>query len=143
MITILKLTGVNDKWATTLFDIRRKVFVDEQNVPAALEFDIYEQEAFHFIGFYNEVPCATARWRNTEKGIKLERFAVLPLYRNNGIGAAILKYVLNDIKPHNKETYLHAQVRAKNFYLKHQFKVEGSSFFEANIEHYVMTLKTN
>ncbi|MBL7926692.1 MAG: GNAT family N-acetyltransferase [Bacteroidia bacterium] len=135
---VIKLSGVTDVNAKMLFEIRKKVFVEEQHVPATLEFDKFENEANHYLCFDGDKPCGTARWRITQNGIKLERFAVLPAHRNKGIGAVILNQVLNDIAPLKQKVYLHAQAGAVNFYLKHQFVVDGNCFFEANIPHYVM-----
>jgi predicted GNAT family N-acyltransferase len=78
--------------------IREEVFVKEQNVPFAEEYDEYEQTSVHFLAFYEGKPCGTARWRFTENGIKLERFAVLKEFRNKKVGKAILEAVLENIK---------------------------------------------
>ena len=59
-----------------VFAIRRIVFVDEQNCPPELEWE-FEDESVHFIGTVNAEPAGAARWRKTDKGYKLERFAVL------------------------------------------------------------------
>ena len=57
--------------------IREKVFIVEQNVPEEVEIDEYEDSSNHVIALLDEKCIGTARWRNTEEGIKLERFAVL------------------------------------------------------------------
>ena len=57
--------------------IRYQVFVIGQNVPAEEEIDAFEEQSFHFLAVVNKIPCGAARWRFTENGIKLERFAVL------------------------------------------------------------------
>src|SRR5689334_1503067 len=82
----------------TAFAIRKKVFVDEQHCPPELEYQ-NDDVSTHFIAYHNEFPCGAARWRKTENGIKLERFAVLPSYRGKGIGAELVKAVLSDIPP--------------------------------------------
>ena len=83
----------------------------------------------------------TARWRETEKGIKLERFAVLAVDRGKGAGTLLLKRVLEDVTPLGKEIYLHAQVSAMDFYLKAGFKVKGDGFEEAGIQHFLMIFR--
>jgi predicted GNAT family N-acyltransferase len=140
MITIKKYTSSNIELAEKAFEIRRKVFVEEQKVPADEEFDEFENSSTHFLAFYNDIPAATARWRFTEKGIKLERFAVLKEFRNKKIGSEILNAVLDDVKPFNKYTYLHAQLAAVNFYERAGFKKKGDIFSECDIEHYLMVL---
>ena len=117
--------------------IRKEVFVKEQNCPEDIEWE-FEEESYHFLASVNNIPAGTARWRETEKGIKLERFAVLKEFRNKKIGSALLKAILNDLPKDGRKIYLHAQLHAKNFYLKHNFKPEGENFLEADIEHVKM-----
>ena len=119
--------------------IRTEVFVKGQQVDRALEYE-FEDESNHYLLFLDEKPVATARWRETTKGIKLERFATLQNQRNKGFGSLLLKAVLNDTIPLNKPIYLHAQLTAADFYLKHGFRRSGDVFHEAGIEHYTMIL---
>ena len=122
-----------------IFDIRRKVFVIEQEVDEREEYDEFETSSTHLIAFYNGEPAGTCRVRNTEKGIKLERFAVLKAYRNKAIGAALVKSVLDRIDL-NQHIYLHAQIQVVDFYARFGFKKVGRMFEEANIKHYKMEL---
>ena len=117
--------------------IRKEVFVKEQNCPEDIEWE-FEDESHHFLATVNHVPAGTARWRETEKGIKLERFAVLKEFRTQGIGSKLLKNILNDVPKDGRKIYLHAQLTAKDFYLKHDFKPEGENFWEGGIEHVKM-----
>lgn len=121
-------------------EIRTDVFVKGQNVPAELEHDEKDKTAHHYLLFVDDKATATARWRETNAGIKLERFAVLETSRNLGLGAIILSEVLKDVIPHGKNIYLHSQEAAVNFYLKHGFKVVSERFEEAGIGHYRMEL---
>ena len=123
----------------SIMDIRKIVFVDEQKVSREEEFDQFEKGSLHYLGFVDNKPSGTARWRFTDKGIKLERFAVLKELRGKGVAAAILEKVLSDVKPFDKKIYLHAQVTAVGFYEKYGFKKEGPMFSEANIDHYTMS----
>jgi len=118
--------------------IRQKVFVEEQKVDPKLEYDEFEKESQFYMLFVDEQPAGTARWRHTEKGIKLERFAVLKEYRNKGYGSELLKDVMKDIVPLKKTIYLHSQLKAVNYYQRIGFKAEGPQFLEANIWHYMM-----
>jgi len=122
--------------------IREEVFVKEQNVPFAEEYDEYEQTSVHFLAFYEGKPCGTARWRFTENGIKLERFAVLREFRNKKVGQAIIENILQDIKStteiSQKMIYLHAQVQVVGFYEKFGFQKIGETFQECNIWHFKM-----
>lgn len=122
-----------------IFEIRTKVFVEEQQVDRSEEFDGFESGSLHYLGSWDGKPAGTARWRFTEKGIKLERFAVLKEFRNKGVAAAVLQQVLADVIPFKKRIYLNAQVTAIGFYERFGFKKEGPMFVEANIDHFVMT----
>jgi predicted GNAT family N-acyltransferase len=124
--------------ANMAFAIRHKVFVEEQKVDGNEEYDEYESIATHYLVFVDDKPAATSRWRHTDKGIKLERFSVLPEFRNKGIGAALVKQVLSDVVPFEKLIYLHAQVAAMNVYARNGFEPIGELFYEANIPHYKM-----
>jgi predicted GNAT family N-acyltransferase len=124
--------------AKQAFEIRKKVFVEEQNVDPVLEYDEYEQTALHYLLTTDNTPVATARWRETAKGIKLERFATLISHRNKGLGAIMLQRVMKDTIPFGKKLYLHAQLNAIPFYNRHGFVIKGDQFTEADIEHFVM-----
>ena len=139
MIKVLSFTTKDKKLAKLAFQIRQEVFVVEQNVDPELEYDEFEDISQHYLVFENDTPVATARWRKTEKGIKLERFSLLKKYRNKGIGTILLKKVMQDILPLNKNIYLHSQVLAVNLYLREGFKISGEKFMEAGIEHYFMS----
>ncbi len=137
-MTEVKRFHCNDKGlAEQAFAIRRKVFVEEEGVDPDLEYD-HEEEAHHYLLLLNGKALATARWRETEKGIKLERFAVLPEFRNRGLGGIILKEVINDVVPLGKTIYLHSQLRAVPFYERHGFVKKGPIFYEAGMGHYYM-----
>ena len=126
------------------FTIREKVFVEDQGVPATLENDAHDRtDARHYLARTADgTPAGAARWRETENGVKLERFAVLEGFRNQEIGAALLHAVLADVQAElpDAEIYLNAQLRAVPFYERHGFRKEGELFEEANIQHYRMVL---
>lgn len=117
--------------------IRHEVFVMGQQVPEELEYE-YEEESVHYLVKVDGVPVGTARWRETPKGIKLERFAVLASARGKGTGTVMLEKVMADVLPLNKRVYLHAQVTAVSYYLRAGFVVAGDLFYEAGIAHYMM-----
>ena len=122
--------------------IRNEVFVVGQQIPAQDEFDKFENEATHFLALYNGFPCGAARWRITERGVKLERFAVLAEYRGKGVGnelvAAVIESIKNPSNPSTKDIYLHSQESAVGFYEKLGFEKLGAPFYECNIKHYKM-----
>lgn len=145
MITVTNISDLRDLDAA--FTIREQVFVHEQGVPADLEYDAHDRQATtrHYLARAADgTPAGAARWRQTENGVKLERFAVLPDFRNQEIGAALLKQVVADVRQQapGEVVYLHAQLRAVPFYERHGFERVGKLFEEAGIQHYKMALKT-
>jgi predicted GNAT family N-acyltransferase len=144
-IEVHKITNPQQQQAAN--DIRFVVFVDEQKVAADEELDEFEASSIHFLAFANKEYAGTCRYRETEKGIKLERFAVLQEYRKHGVGAALIKVALQDIfknlENKHKTLYLHAQVAVIPFYEKLGFEAEGDIFDECNILHRLMKLVKN
>jgi predicted GNAT family N-acyltransferase len=140
MIEVKRVSFKDHELAKMAFAIRRKVFVEEEGVDPGLEYD-REEESHHYLLLIAGKPVATARWRETEKGIKLERFAVLPEFRNRGLGQVILKEVMKDVVPLEKTIYLHSQLRAVPFYERNGFRKEGPVFYEANMGHFLMTYR--
>lgn len=137
-ITIEPIT--NAEMLQSAFQIRKDVFVKEQKVNEAEEYD-QEEESTHFLALYNEIPVGTARYRKTVNGIKLERFAILKPYRSMGVGSAILQFVLKELNAYNGQIYLHAQLTAMGLYSKFGFESVGEQFEEAGIQHYQMIFK--
>lgn len=136
MIQVRKIKSKSDK--ELAFAIRHRVFVIEQVVDPSEEYDDDDEKCTHFIAFKDSVACGTARWRFKDKGIiKLERFAVDAVYRNSGVGAALVRAVLEDI-PLADKVMMHAQIQAVPFYEKLGFASYGDEFEEAGIRHYAM-----
>jgi predicted GNAT family N-acyltransferase len=137
MIKIIPIK--DDTMLRTAFAIRQKVFVEEQQVDPHLEYDEFEKISSHYLAMVDNIPAGTARWRKTDHGIKMERFAVLSPYRDQGLGSALLLHLLKDIgKPGNTAIYLHAQNQVIPFYEKHGFMISGGEFEEAGILHHKM-----
>ncbi|MEM7549108.1 MAG: GNAT family N-acetyltransferase [Bacteroidota bacterium] len=131
----------NDEELEVVFKIRRAVFVEEQKVSEEDEFDEFESESKHFIAYIDSEPAGAARWRITEKGIKLERFAILDKFRAKGIGSALVDAVLKDIESEglkDQKLYLHSQIHAVPLYEKFDFEKVGDEFLECDIRHFEM-----
>jgi len=133
----LKLTRW-DKDQTLLSEIRRRVFIEEQQVPEELEWDDDDKTCVHVLVTDNNIPIATGR-------IKMDghigRMAVLKDYRDKGVGSTVLRALIDFSKTLNmKSVYLHAQITAIPFYEKHGFKTNSDEFMDAGIPHKSMTL---
>lgn len=139
MIEVQKVSAPSD--LEKVFSIRRKVFVDEQRCPPELEW-ANEEESVHFLATVDGEPCGAARWRKTGNGFKLERFAVLPAFRNHGVGESMVRAVLADLPSHSIKIYLNAQIAAVRFYERLGFHAVGEKFEEAGIMHQQMELSS-
>jgi predicted GNAT family N-acyltransferase len=120
--------------------IRHEVFVDGQNCPAELEY-ANEDESIHFLATIGGIPAGACRWRKTENGYKLERFAVLNDFRGMGVGQQMVKTVLDDLPKDAEYIYLNSQLDAVTLYEKFGFAKEGAEFTEAGIRNYKMVRK--
>jgi len=124
----------------TVFAIRREVFVVEQNCPPELEWE-FEDESHHFLATDDGEPAGACRWRKTDKGYKLERFAVLQKFRGKGVGQELVKAVLAGLPTDAAYVYMHAQIQAVPLYEKFNFEKIGPEFEEAGIRHFKMVRK--
>ncbi len=139
MLKVSKISRLKDM--ETAFEIRRKVFVEEQQVPPDEEYDEFEESSIHFLAQHNGISAGTARWRKTENGIKLERFAVLKEFRGKGVGSALVEAVLADLPETEGQIYLHSQEHAMPLYARFGFAPVGERFFECEMPHFKMIIR--
>jgi predicted GNAT family N-acyltransferase len=120
--------------------IRTKVFQEEQGVSAELEFDGWDTSATHFLAFVNGKAVGTARIREiNENTVKIERLAVLPDYRKQGIGKQLMRSALSTIAQQDKSlAIVHAQAYIAQLYQQLGFEIVGEQFNEAGIPHVKM-----
>ena len=119
--------------------IRNKVFIEEQNINKKLEYDDKKVNAIYIVAKINLITIGTARYRSTQFGMKLERFAVLKEYRGLGVGKSLVSFLIKTLKS-EKNLYLNSQKKVAGFYKKLGFKIRGDVFYEAKIPHYKMVL---
>ncbi|WP_225334230.1 GNAT family N-acetyltransferase [Halomicrobium urmianum] len=98
--------------------IRWSVFVEEQDVDEALEFDDKDDEARHFLARVDGDPAGTARVRLIDgETAKVERVAVLPQYRGEGMGRRVMEAAHDYVRDQGRSrAVLHAQARVSEFY---------------------------
>lgn len=117
-----------------LRDIRTRVFIDEQRVPEALEWDGEDEQSSHFLA-RNSSGQAVGCIRLMPSG-QLSRLSVLEPFRNQGIGSALLATAEEEARNAGMaEIFLHAQTHATSFYESAGFVVNGGIFMEADIPH--------
>ena len=113
--------------------LREEVFIREQSVPAALEWDEFDARSHHVLASAGDLPIGTGRLLPDGH---IGRLAVLRAWRNMGAGSALLVKLLQIADGLGMTgVLLNAQLQAVPFYLRHGFRVEGGAFMEAGIAH--------
>lgn len=119
--------------------VRETVFVHEQGVPLALEWDELDPQCHHVVA-RDDNGEAIGTGRLTPKRT-IGRMAVLSDWRGRGVGDAMLRALLEQARANGwHEVSLHAQASAIDFYARHGFLPVGERFEEAGIEHQSMRL---
>ncbi|MEP3345034.1 MAG: GNAT family N-acetyltransferase [Litoreibacter sp.] len=122
-------------------DIRRVVFIEGQSVPEDIEIDGEDADCIQYLATVNGIPAATARVKPIGTTAKIQRVAVLDAHRGTGLGAQLMRYVLDDARTEFKDALLGSQVHAIGFYEKLGFEVFGPEFDDAGIPHREMALE--
>jgi len=123
------------------FAIRRKVFIEEQNVPEELELDELDATAVHLLAIRDGHPIGTARLLIEGEVAKIGRVALLPEARSTGAGAALMRAALEELRARGVRTAkLGAQTHAIGFYRKLGFTAYGPEYDDAGIPHRDMSL---
>ena len=120
--------------------IRQQVFIDEQQVPVALEWDGRDPQALHFLAENAGQAVGCARLlRHDAQRAQIGRMAVLPAYRGRGVGAALMQTVLRQATSLGvTQLFLHAQLPVIDFYRRFGFTPQGDIFLDAGIQHRTM-----
>lgn len=133
-----------------VFAVRRAVFVEEQGVPAELEWDELDATSLHLLARDDEGrPLGTARLIHGAQAAELTgrqdtallgRLAVLQERRGTGLGVALVRAVEREAARHGAaELELHAQVQALGFYERLGYVAHGPEYLDAGIAHRTMT----
>ena len=126
------------------FEIRRIVFVMEQNVSKELEWDGLDNQptTTHIIVKAGKKTVGCSRIRFVDSYAKLERIAILSEYRGNGYGKRLIKFMVDICKKKKVKTIkMHAQYYLLEYYKKLGFIPFGKKFDEAGIEHIEMRIE--
>lgn len=129
--------------------LREAVFIQEQDVPAALEWDELDAEAIHWLLVHSETGEAMATARlvsyqeacQTRPVAKIGRVAVSQAVRGQRLGERLMRDILAYAEAEGfQQAILDAQTRVVPFYERLGFIKEGDEFMEAGILHYRMRL---
>lgn len=124
-------------------DVRRFVFIEEQEVPEDLEideFDTLDSGTKHFVAYVNQLPVAAGRLRPYAEGVgKVERVAVMKDQRGTGLGAQLMNTMESQaVASCYQKLKLNSQCHAQRFYEKLGYLPVGNVFDEAGIDHIAM-----
>jgi predicted GNAT family N-acyltransferase len=119
--------------------VREAVFVREQGVPLAMEWDELDPHCRHVLARDAAgQPIGTGRLTRERK---IGRMAVRAEWRGRGVGDALLLALLDEARKLGwREVSLHAQASAIGFYVRHGFLPYGERFVEAGIDHQSMRI---
>ncbi|MBZ6493824.1 GNAT family N-acetyltransferase [Natrinema longum] len=138
------------------FAVRREVFVEEQGVDEALEYDDHDSEATHLVAVDGDEAIGAARLRRLTDVAdleepeaidtdgagdvgKVERVAVRRSRRGEGVGQALMDAAETCAESRGLGLLvLHAQTRVVGFYREHGYEQVGDEFEEAGIPHVEM-----
>ncbi len=129
------------------FELRRRVFVEEQGVPAEIELDERDADAEHFLALVEGMVAAAGRLVVEPPGYAgldpalgpvahLGRLAVDRARRGSGLGALLVRTMVQRARERGLAVaYLGAQTHAVAFYEGLGFAVFGEPFDDAGLPH--------
>ncbi len=130
-------------WESDLADIRAvrgQVFLVEQSIPPEHEWDALDEKSRHVIARDRDGrPIGTGRLTPEHT---IGRMAVLADWRGKGVGAAMLRVLLEQARSLGYPAIeLHAQSHALAFYSRFGFEAHGEDFDECAIAHRMMRIE--
>ncbi|MCY7619337.1 GNAT family N-acetyltransferase [Bacillus sp. NMCC46] len=140
-MNIKRITNENDLHVAQ--DIRKSVFIEEQQVPESDEFDQFDtlnEQCQHVLVYHENQPVGTGRVRIVDHTGKLERICILKPYRKYGLGKIIIGELEKIMQEKGiSKIKLHGQTHAEGFYKKLGYQTTSDEFMEDGIPHILMT----
>jgi len=121
-------------------EIRIEVFVREQAVPLEMEIDEQDPHCLHALAS-DALGRAVGTGRLLPDG-HIGRMAVLRTQRGKGVGAALLRALLEAARQRgHAQVELSSQLHAEGFYRRFGFAAVGEAYEDAGIAHITMRMK--
>lgn len=137
MIQVIKVN--HPRHMDLVYAIRRDVFIEEQQVSEAEEYDGQDDAAIHILAWSGTQAVGTGRLRCLAEYAKLERIAVLAPWRGLHIGQFLVQELIALAQQHGAiEARLGSQTHAIGFYERLGFVAYGDIFDDAGIPHRMM-----
>ncbi|UIF28271.1 GNAT family N-acetyltransferase [Levilactobacillus brevis] len=120
--------------------IRKDVFIAEQEIDPQVELDGTDEDKMHYVGYVDDQPVTTARIDMLAGNrVKIQRVATEKSARYHGYAGELIKQIMADAKKSDvTRVELDAQQTALDFYRELGFTVIGEVFEEAGIPHQTM-----
>lgn len=135
------LTAQRIDWAThgnACLAVRRQVFVQEQGIAPAVEFDGRDPDCIHVLAQHHDQAIGTARML---PDAHIGRVAVLAPWRGHGVGRLLMVALTEEARLRGESAvHLASQESAIDFYRRLGFVAHGDMYLEAGIPHLDMTL---
>ncbi len=123
----------------SVFEIRSRVFVDEQHLTSNARSDPDDRRSIHYLASVDGEPVGTGRLTILGREAQIAWVAVLKEWRKFGIGRALMEAMIERSKSEQADyIVLNAQVHALEFYRRLGFHTVGQQFVMARIPHQVM-----
>ncbi len=125
------------------FDVRDAVFTVEQGITDPPDIDEFDADALHYLAQDDTGLAGAARIVAKGDTAKIGRVAVLKARRGTGLGAQIMRTLLDDARTRGfKFAALESQVHAIAFYERLGFAAEGPDYDDGSgIMHRMMRAK--
>ena len=127
----------NNKDMLSCLDLRRTVFIEEQNVPENEEVDGDDPDCDHILLTVSDIPVGAARLKYYNDFIKVQRVCVLKNFRGQGIGSKIINFIIRHVEKNDirSSVRLGSQIHALEFYKRLGFIEFGEEYLDAGILH--------
>ena len=127
----------NNKDMLSCLNLRRTVFIEEQNVPENEEVDGDDPDCDHILLTASDIPVGAARLKYYNDFIKVQRVCVLKNYRGQGIGSKIINFIIKHVEKNDirSSVRLGSQIHALEFYKRLGFIEFGEEYLDAGILH--------
>lgn len=134
--TVVLTVPVFSTLCNAAFQLRREVFISEQNVPPDEEFDSDDLTAHHLVAIRDGEVCGTLRVIYAQDYVKIGRVAVGQSWRGHGVASALMIRAMED-HAHARQNRFHlaAQKDKLPLYERFGFKAYGDEFLDVDIPH--------
>lgn len=133
----------NETELSQMFYLRWLVLRKPLGMALGTEQDQYEENSFHLVAVFGDRIIGSARLRKESEELGIISFvAVLPEFRNQGIGTKLIEKLIEKAQQENLQVVrLKSRVTAIEFYKKIGFSEQGELFNYLTIPHINMEIK--